>query len=59
VTRLKLDENLPGVVGKLLGTAGHDTATAREDGLTGAADDTLLAAAQSEGRVLVTPDYQS
>jgi len=57
VTRLKLDENLPDVVGQLLGTAGHDAATAREVGLAGAADDILLATAQSEARVLVTLDH--
>jgi predicted nuclease of predicted toxin-antitoxin system len=57
VTRLKIDENLPDVVSKLLQYAGHDAATAREEGLAGAPDDTLLATAKSEGRVLVTLDH--
>lgn len=57
MTGLKLDENLPDVAGNLLQTAGHDVARAREEGLTGAADDAILAAATSEGRVLVTMDH--
>lgn len=56
MTPLKLDENLPDVARELLQTAGHDVATAREEGLAGADDDTLLTAAKREGRVLVTLD---
>ena len=56
MTSLKLDENLPEVARELLQTAGHDVATAREEGLAGAADEALLTAAKHEGRVLVTLD---
>lgn len=56
MTALKLDENLPGVAGQLLRTAGHDVATAQEEGLGGAADDALLAAAVSEDRAVLTLD---
>lgn len=56
MTSLKLDENLPEVARELLQTAGHDVATAREEGLAGAADDALLTAAKGESRVLVTLD---
>ncbi|MGH6929867.1 MAG: DUF5615 family PIN-like protein [Dongiaceae bacterium] len=56
MTSLKLDENLPDVARELLQTAGHDAATAREEGLAGATDDALLTAAAREARVLVTLD---
>ncbi|MFM9843915.1 MAG: DUF5615 family PIN-like protein [Dongiaceae bacterium] len=56
MTLLKLDENLPDAARELLRTAGHDAATAREEGLAGTDDDTLLTTAAGEGRVLVTLD---
>ena len=36
--RLKLDENLGGKIAQLLGDAGHDLATVREQGLGGVPD---------------------
>lgn len=56
MTLLKLDENLPDVARELLQTAGHDVATVREEGLAGAADEALVAAARRETRALVTLD---
>jgi predicted nuclease of predicted toxin-antitoxin system len=56
LTRFKLDENLPEAARELWRTAGHDAATAREEGLAGADDGKLLTAATGENRVLVTLD---
>lgn len=53
---VKLDENVPDSVAAILRAAGHDVALARDQRLTGAADDQLLVAASREGRVLVSLD---
>lgn len=54
--KFKLDENMPGALALLLSEATHDVATAQEEGLCGANDPPLLAAATAEGRVLLTFD---
>jgi len=54
--RLKLDENLGGKIAQLLGDAGHDLATVREQGLGGVPDETLYERCRMEGRCLVTLD---
>ncbi len=54
--RVKLDENLPKSLADVLTSAGHDTDSVTSEGLTGAADDTVFAAAQEAGRLLVTLD---
>lgn len=53
---VKLDENVPDLLGRILQEAGHDVAFAREQQLSGAPDDHLLRAAVTEGRVLLTFD---
>jgi predicted nuclease of predicted toxin-antitoxin system len=52
----KIDENLPIEVAQLLVEAGHSASTALIEGLGGAPDEAVLAAASSERRVLVTLD---
>ena len=54
--RLKLDENLGLRWADQLRRAGHDAATVHGQGLSGASDPDVLAAASSEGRALVTLD---
>ena len=54
--RLKLDENVGRSVQSLLEGAGHDVDTVLEEGLAGAADDAVLAAAVEDERALVTFD---
>lgn len=53
---LKLDENIPDLVAEILGAAGHDVALARDEQLSGVEDETLLGAAITEARALVTFD---
>lgn len=53
---VKLDENVPDSLGTILRDAGHDVAFARDEQLTSAPDDRVLAVASAEGRVLVTLD---
>lgn len=56
MTRFKLDENMPAAAATVLSEAGHDVATALQEGLGGTPDETVLAACGAEGRVLVTLD---
>ena len=53
---VKLDENMPDSVAAILRAAGHDVALAREQHLTGSADDHLLSVVAREGRALITLD---
>ena len=54
--RFKLDENMPaGLVGDL-SSAGHDTATCKEEKLAGSVDAAVASHAAAEGRILVTFD---
>jgi predicted nuclease of predicted toxin-antitoxin system len=54
--RLLVDANLSPRVAELLITAGHDARHVVEVGLTHASDATILAAADDEGRVVVSSD---
>jgi predicted nuclease of predicted toxin-antitoxin system len=54
--RVKLDENLPAEFLADLQAAGHDADSVASEGLTGSPDPTILAAALSDGRVLLTLD---
>lgn len=54
--KVKLDENIPAEVGDLFARQGHDAHTVAHESLTGSDDPTVLAAAQREGRVLITQD---
>jgi predicted nuclease of predicted toxin-antitoxin system len=54
--KFKLDENLPVSSARALTSAGHDVHTVTAEGLTGAADPNVVAAAAAEARVLITLD---
>jgi len=54
--KLKLDENLDPRVAALFAAGGHDVATVRDEGLSGATDEKLYRVAISEERTLVTLD---
>lgn len=53
---LKLDENLGHAAAELFRQAGHGVETVRSEGLSGASDEDIIAACQSEERGLVTLD---
>ena len=54
--KFKIDENLPAELAGDLRQLGHDAATVIEEKLGGADDLTVVAAANAEGRVLLTLD---
>jgi predicted nuclease of predicted toxin-antitoxin system len=54
--KFKLDENLPTSAAGSLIKGGHDVDTVTAEGLTGAPDPDVVAAAATEGRVLITLD---
>lgn len=54
--RLKLDENLPDDARQAAVALGHDVDTVVDEGLGGATDPALLAAASGEDRFVVTLD---
>ncbi|MEW6219934.1 MAG: DUF5615 family PIN-like protein [Thermodesulfobacteriota bacterium] len=54
--KLKLDENIGRRGAQALAAAGHDVATAREQGLSAASDVTLIEVCRVEGRCLLTLD---
>jgi predicted nuclease of predicted toxin-antitoxin system len=54
--KIKIDENLPSEVARVLKDAGHDASTAIDEGLGGTSDETLMAKTVSEGRILLTLD---
>jgi predicted nuclease of predicted toxin-antitoxin system len=54
--KFKLDENLPASSVRVLVKAGHDVDTVADEGLTGAIDPDVVAAATAEDRVLITLD---
>jgi predicted nuclease of predicted toxin-antitoxin system len=54
--RIKLDENLPISLVEALVQLGHDADSVRQEGLQGAADPDVWAAAQAANRFLITQD---
>lgn len=54
--KLKLDENLPASAAPRLAALGHDVHTVLDESLGGKQDTVVWAAAQAEGRMLVTCD---
>jgi predicted nuclease of predicted toxin-antitoxin system len=54
--KIKLDENVPADLTVPLKALGFDVDTVKEEGLSGEADPGVWAAAQKEGRFLVTQD---
>jgi predicted nuclease of predicted toxin-antitoxin system len=54
--KFKLDENMPVSSAAILARAGHDVDTVGEEGLGGAPDAEVVAAATAAGRVLISLD---
>jgi len=54
--RFKTDENLPEETSVILRHAGYDAHSVRDEALTGASDQDLMARADAENRILVTLD---
>ena len=54
--KIKLDENIPASAGPRLAALGFDVDTVLSEGLTGKTDSEVWAAAQADGRLLVTQD---
>jgi predicted nuclease of predicted toxin-antitoxin system len=54
--KIKLDENLPLQIAAGLAVLGHDVHTVYEEELIGVNDPRIWAAAQNEGRFLITQD---
>lgn len=55
--KFKLDENFGPVVPGVFGQRGHDCQTVHQEGLSGADDRTVLAAAIADDRIFVTMDH--
>lgn len=55
--KIKLDENLPLALATALRAIGYDLHTVPDEELSGHNDNDVFAAAQSEGRVLITSDF--
>jgi predicted nuclease of predicted toxin-antitoxin system len=54
--KLKLDENLPARLARILTQLGHETDTVPQEDLAGRKDDEIWAAAQVAGSFLITQD---
>lgn len=54
--KIKLDENVPRLVGDALTAAGHEVDTVVQEGIGGAPDPDVLHAAAADGRLLITQD---
>lgn len=54
--KIKLDENLPGVLAEALQNLGHDVDTVLKEGLKGRNDQVIWETAQAESRFLITQD---
>ncbi|HYZ55022.1 MAG TPA: DUF5615 family PIN-like protein [Streptosporangiaceae bacterium] len=54
--KFKLDENLPASSSAILAHAGHDVDTVIDEGLAGAPDQDVVAAATAAGRILISLD---
>jgi len=55
--RFKLDENFGRSIQIFLKEAGHNSHTVRDENLRGAPDHEVFAAAEREGRILITMDH--
>jgi predicted nuclease of predicted toxin-antitoxin system len=55
--KFKLDENLPVSSSAILTSAGHDVDTVIQEGLIGAPDQDVVAAAAAAGRILISLDH--
>ena len=55
--KVKLDENLPSELAAMLAGVGHDVHTVPQERLAGRDDPTVFAAAQAEGRLFITQDF--
>lgn len=53
---IKLDENMPCTLARILSNLGHQTDTIPEEGLAGCDDSKVWEAAQKSGRFLITQD---
>jgi predicted nuclease of predicted toxin-antitoxin system len=54
--QFKVDENLPAEVAEAVRELGHSADTVAEEGLSGAPDSRVIAAAEAERRILLTLD---
>jgi predicted nuclease of predicted toxin-antitoxin system len=54
--KIKLDENLPSGLAKILAQLGHDADAITDEGLAGSDDPQVWEAAQRTGRFLITQD---
>ena len=54
--KFKIDENLPAEVAEQLRALGHEASTVVQEGLTGAPDSAIVAAAAAETRILLKLD---
>lgn len=54
--KIKLDENLPARLVRLIAELGHDTDTVSQEGFTGRPDSEIWMAAQTAERFLITQD---
>ena len=54
--KIKLDENMPESLAGRLSVLGHDVDTVRSEGIAGAPDPDVWAAAQADDRFLITQD---
>ena len=54
--RFKIDENLPVEVAEALRDLGHEADTVEDEGLAGAVDQAIVAAARIDARILLTLD---
>ena len=57
--KFKLDENLPVSFAAILTSVGHDVDTVIQEGLIGAPDRDVVAAATEAGRILISLDRGS
>ena len=54
--KFKIDENLPADLAEDLQRLGHSADTVEDEGLVGAVDSVIVAAANADGRIILTLD---
>ena len=54
--KIKLDENLPSTLVRILSGFGHETDTVEDEGINGKSDEIVWDRAQHDGRFLITQD---